>query len=245
MNIRQQNILFAVIQNYIETGVPVSSAIIASKYLQSVSTATIRAELAWLEENGFLHQPHTSAGRVPTDQGYRLYVNELQHSYQLSPVEQQLIKQGIHQHNTLVDILQNTVKVLAGCLECISLITAPKTVDVYSSGTAQLIDHPEFDSVAKIRNILQILEDKQQLLENVQQELFNKPIVIKIGDEIDQPELADCSIIAIKYNIAHEPAGIVSCITSKRIYYDKAQSTMNHVAQQLENSVDNLMANVQ
>ena len=244
MNARQQNILFAVIQNHIETGIPVSSAMIASKYPQAISSATIRAELAWLEENGYLHQPHTSAGRVPTDKGYRLYVNELHHAYQLTPTEQQHIQYGFSRRTSVQDILQETVKLLAGVLECISMITAPKTIDVYFSGTAQLIDHPEFDSVTKIKKILEILEDKKLLLNCVENELTRQPVVIKIGDEIDHPQLSDCSIIAVKYYIQHEPAGIVSCITSKRINYDKAQSTMSHVAQQLESSVDNLIANV-
>src|ERR1700674_3315247 len=74
---RKQLVLSAVVSDYTQTAVPVGSAVLAAKYLASWSSATIRNELANLVEVGYLLQPHTSAGRVPTDLGYRYYVDFL------------------------------------------------------------------------------------------------------------------------------------------------------------------------
>ncbi|HSH55677.1 MAG TPA: HTH domain-containing protein, partial [Candidatus Limnocylindrales bacterium] len=75
MTERQKHILSAIIEQYAEVASPVGSKLLAKVF--NVSSATIRAEMAELEKLGYIHQPHTSSGRVPTDKGYRLYVNSL------------------------------------------------------------------------------------------------------------------------------------------------------------------------
>src|SRR5487761_1834971 len=77
MSPRQQQILSAIVEQYAEVASPVGSSLLAKAF--GVSSATIRAEMAELERGGYIHQPHTSAGRVPTDKGYRSYVNSLQY----------------------------------------------------------------------------------------------------------------------------------------------------------------------
>src|SRR5579884_2086884 len=81
MTERQKQILSAIIEQYAEVAVPVGSSLLAKLF--DVSSATIRAEMAELERLGFIGQPHTSAGRVPTDKGYRYYVNQLSESHEL------------------------------------------------------------------------------------------------------------------------------------------------------------------
>ena len=97
---RKKKILAAVVDEYIATAEPVGSKTIAEKAGLNVSSATIRNELANLTEKGYLEQPHTSAGRVPTAQGYRLYVNELMHSADLSPAETEEINRNLAQTAT-------------------------------------------------------------------------------------------------------------------------------------------------
>ena len=93
---RKKQILRAVVENYIQTAEPVGSkAIVASAGLK-VSSATIRNEMAELENLGLLEQPHTSAGRVPSPQGYRLYVNELMEEHRLTMQETQKINEALH-----------------------------------------------------------------------------------------------------------------------------------------------------
>lgn len=93
---RKKRILRVVIENYIETAEPVGSKTIAESSGLDISSATIRNEMADLEELVYLEQPHTSAGRIPSPKGYRLYVNELMDDYRLSIQETQRINQALH-----------------------------------------------------------------------------------------------------------------------------------------------------
>ena len=92
---RKLQILRAIIQDYISTGEPVGSRTIAKKYNLGVSSATIRNEMADLEDMGFLEQPHTSAGRIPSSRGYRLYVDRMIEFERLSSEEEGLIRNSI------------------------------------------------------------------------------------------------------------------------------------------------------
>ena len=93
---RKRQILKVVVEDYIRTAEPVGSKTIAARMGGSVSSATIRNELAELVEQGYLEQPHTSAGRVPSPKGYRLYVNELMERQKLSLAETEKINQSLH-----------------------------------------------------------------------------------------------------------------------------------------------------
>ena len=93
---RKKQILKVVIEDYIATAEPVGSKVIAARMGGHVSSATIRNELAELTELGYLEQPHTSAGRIPSPTGYRLYVNELMEQQRLSLSETQRINDSLH-----------------------------------------------------------------------------------------------------------------------------------------------------
>ena len=79
MTSRREAILEAIVREYVETAEPVGSLILVKKYQFPYSSATIRAEMAKLEEDGYIHQPHTSAGRVPTEEGYKYFVKMVEH----------------------------------------------------------------------------------------------------------------------------------------------------------------------
>ena len=97
LSLRQQTILAFVIREYVETAKPVGSKVLAEKYGLDYSPATIRNELARLEELGYLSHPHTSAGRQPTDTGYRYFVQRLMGEVELPAHEQRLIAHQFHQ----------------------------------------------------------------------------------------------------------------------------------------------------
>lgn len=111
---RKKKILQIVVHDYIDTAQPVSSKSITEKYLTNVSSATVRSELAQLEELGFLSQPHTSSGRVPSTEAYKLYVNELMDKSKLTTKELGTIKSAFNSHaNNLETVVQNAVKVIS------------------------------------------------------------------------------------------------------------------------------------
>ncbi len=111
---RKEKILQAVVDSYINSCEPISSAEIKEQHLPALSTATIRNELAALEEMGYLVQPHTSAGRIPTAEAYRLYVERLMPKRKLTRSELKTVKRYFNRKITeLDDILKNTAKVIS------------------------------------------------------------------------------------------------------------------------------------
>ena len=123
---RQEKILYAVIQNYLETGEPVGSRTI-SKYTDlNLSSATIRNEMADLEELGYIVQPHTSSGRIPSDKGYRFYVNRLMNEkdQEISDMQEMMIQKT----ERMEKVLKQVVKVLAANTEYATMISAPSVI---------------------------------------------------------------------------------------------------------------------
>lgn len=119
---RKKKILQIVVDDYIETATPVSSRSITEKYLTTISSATVRSELAALEELGYLYQPHTSAGRVPSKAAYKLYVSELMVKEQLTDDDLDYIeKLFIEKTNDVETIVKNTAKVISELTEYTSL----------------------------------------------------------------------------------------------------------------------------
>ncbi len=126
---RQQNILRLIVQEYVRTANPVGSKSIMTTYNLGVSSATIRNDMAVLEEFGYLMQPHTSAGRVPTETGYRYFVEKLMEQVELPNEEQRMISHQFHQARLELDQwLRLSAAVLAHTSHNASLITAPKSV---------------------------------------------------------------------------------------------------------------------
>ncbi|MGB3535820.1 MAG: heat-inducible transcriptional repressor HrcA [Microcoleaceae cyanobacterium] len=127
---RQQHILWATVRHYIATAEPVGSKVLAKEYDLNVSPATIRNGMGLLEKEGLLYQPHTSAGRVPSDFGYRIYVDQL-----ISPVETlaqqvtQLLREQLdHQSSSVETILKGAAQILSSLSGYITLITMPQTI---------------------------------------------------------------------------------------------------------------------
>jgi len=124
---RQQSILKAVIQSHIRTASPISSKYIWQKYSIGVSPATIRNEMQHLEELGYLYQPHTSSGRLPTEKGYKFYVEHLMESKGLLPSEKKkIIKEFSKGEKNIEEIIKNAATFLSTFADNIGIIIAPK-----------------------------------------------------------------------------------------------------------------------
>ena len=128
---RKMKILQAVVANYLETGEPVGSRTI-SKYTDlNLSSATIRNEMADLEEGGYIEQPHTSAGRIPTDAGYRVYVDQMMRERETEAEEFRHEKEGLLERVDRMELmLKQVVKVLAYNTNYATMITAPQYQEV-------------------------------------------------------------------------------------------------------------------
>jgi heat-inducible transcriptional repressor len=125
---RQKTLLLLIIRDYIESAQPVGSKHLAEHYHLNLSSATIRNEMAALTEMGYLRQPHTSAGRVPTEEGYRYFVAQMMHQAQLPESVQATIAHQFHQSRPDIDQWMTlAASILAHQSQGISVVTAPHT----------------------------------------------------------------------------------------------------------------------
>lgn len=122
---RKKKILQLVVSDYIETAVPISSKSLTEKHLTNLSSATVRSELAALEELGYLSQPHTSAGRIPSNEAYKLYVSDLMVKENLSPAELDYVKEIFLQNtNDVEQVIKQTAKIISDLTNLTSLAVA-------------------------------------------------------------------------------------------------------------------------
>lgn len=125
MESRRLEILRAIVEEYVATEEPVGSRSIAERHGLGISSATIRNEMAVLEEAGLITQPHTSAGRIPTDKGYRLFVDKLAKIKPLSAAERRAIETFLEGANDLDDVVMRTVRLLAQVTKQVAVVQYP------------------------------------------------------------------------------------------------------------------------
>ena len=167
MQDRQLEILRAIVEEYVATEEPVGSKIIAERHSLGVSPATIRNEMAILEEAGLITQPHTSAGRIPTNRGYRLFVDKLADVKPLSNPERRAIESFLEGALDLDDIVTRTVRLLAQ-------ITKQAAVVQYPSLTKSRVRHMELVLLHPSRTMLVLITDSGR----VEQRLIDLPFDI-------------------------------------------------------------------
>ncbi len=140
---RKAAILRTVVEEYVATAQPVGSSRVAEKAAVNVSSATVRNELGHLESEGYLHQPHTSAGRIPTDKGYRFFVDHLAGPPTLGRSQNLEVKEFFdHTSNELEHMLSDTTRLLTRLTNYAAVITGPGT-DVATVRSVQLVDLSE------------------------------------------------------------------------------------------------------
>ena len=152
---RQQHILWATIQHYVATAEPVASKTLMQEYGFKVSSATIRNAMSWLEKAGLLYQPHTSAGRVPSDSGYRIYVDKLiQPDETISTKVEKLLTRELNWDTwSLEAVLQGAAKILVTLSGYIALITVP------SNPTQHTLRHLQLVQIDKTQVMLIVVTD--------------------------------------------------------------------------------------
>lgn len=329
---RKLKILKAIISNYLETGEPVGSRTI-SKYTDlNLSSATIRNEMADLEEMGLIMQPHTSAGRIPTDKGYRLYVDQMmiEKDTEMEEMKTQLLERV----DKMESLLKQVAKVLAYNTNYATLVTAPQyqnvtlkfiqlsqvnvhqllavivvdgnviknklmdverelandevlklnvllntflqgaslqdinlemiqtiknqagefadimehifqgivetiheaeEVDIYTSGTTNMLKYPELGNVEQTTKLLEALEEKQGLNELIDGSRDSENgIQVYIGEEMPGQNMKDLSLVTATYELAEGAKGTIGIIGPKRMDYKKVVSTLKNLTGELD-----------
>jgi len=236
LNPRKKKILGAVVTDYLHTAEPVSSGKIAKRYLHEVSPATIRNELSDLEEEGFLQHPHTSAGKIPTDIGYRYFVDQLMKIKELTNKELDYIASEYKKTgNNLEDLLHTTLKVVATLSQLLAVVTTTKLpFKVLSSGLSNIIKQPEFSDSEHIKNMLSVIEQEDLITNIMSKSAVSDTPTIKIGSELRHKKIKDCSIVMSKYNLLGESIGTISIIGPTRMTYGKMTSVVDTMSKMLK-----------
>jgi heat-inducible transcriptional repressor len=147
---RRLAVLRAIVQDYVQTSEPVGSKALVERHHLGVSAATVRNDMAFLEEEGLIHAPHTSAGRVPTDAGYRLFVDRLSAVKPMSPAEKSAIRTFLAGAVDLDDVVDRTVRLLA-------TLTRQVAVVQYPSLTRSTVRHIELVALGSARLMLVLI----------------------------------------------------------------------------------------
>ncbi|GGL14917.1 heat-inducible transcriptional repressor HrcA [Mangrovihabitans endophyticus] len=171
---RKLEVLRAIVEDYVATQEPVGSKALVERHRLGVSSATVRNDMAVLEEEGYIRQPHTSAGRVPTDAGYRLFVDRLSRVKPLSPAERRAIERFLAGALDLDDVVHRTVRLLAQ-------LTRQVAVVQYPSLTRSAVRHIELVPISTTRIMLVMIADTGR----VEQRLCELPVPTPSDDIMD------------------------------------------------------------
>ncbi|MDI6735691.1 MAG: hypothetical protein QME42_05790 [bacterium] len=225
---RNNIILKAIIEDFTFKGRPVSSISLAEMF--DLSPASIRHVMQELEQTEYITQPHPSAGRVPTDKGYRVYIDSLMEEEPLPEGEKDNIVQEYEQSSELEEMMQNTTRLLSAFSRYVGVNLLPQREKVYLEGFSNLLEQPDFDDIGLVRKIFRIYEDKELLSEILKEHLKDEKISVTIGAENQHQEFYECSLITASYKIEDEPAGAIGVIGPKRMFYPHVISVVRFIA---------------
>jgi len=333
---RQELILARAVEEYVATGTPVGSKTLVERTGLDVSSSTVRYELAVLEEQGLLTHPHTSAGRVPTDAGYRVFVDRLLDRLEPRPADLELDLSGAE--SQVDSALRATTEVLADLTHLLALVSAPplettmlrhvevlllqprvvmvvvitstggvtkrlltfeEPVDaglaewsaqylnetlaglrlgarllrarfedvalsdreraflervrpaftdvleaeeqtLYVGGTAGVLDEFRTDELRTYRRLLEVLEQRAAVLDLLRASLGSKRPFVRVGPDLDDPDLAGVSLVGAAYGLQHMNLGTVSLLGPTRMDYEKAIAVVRAAAHELSRFVEEL-----
>jgi heat-inducible transcriptional repressor len=230
---RQKSILKALIEEYIETAEPVGSGTLDKKYNLGVSPATIRNEMVALDEIGYLKQPHTSAGRVPTAAAFKLYVNELMKLDELSVAEEVALKEKVwDSRNELSKLLRDTTRMLAGSTNMLSI--AINRDNIYYAGTGYILDMPEFYDIDITRNLLLMLDDSNPMQDIFSRISIEDQLSIIFGPDLRNEMFNPYSFIFSKLKTKNDSEILVGVIGPNRVAYRSVVPKVTYCARLLE-----------
>jgi len=230
MNDRQEKILAAVIKEYTNTAIPAGSKVLAEKYNLEISPATIRNDMSALEKDGYLYQPHISAGRIPTDKGYRYFVEEVMKDRELTKREQIKLKEELLKlkaKNTRLS--RTTAKLLSALSGNLAISGALDKDDFCNFGMSELMEEPEFQELDEVCRLAEILDYIDEKFDQIIDEVKEGETKIFIGRENPVNEMSGCSMVVSPYKLKSGEKGILALIGPKRMRYAKNKSLIEYV----------------
>ncbi len=228
MEIRHQKILAAIVKEYSETAQPVGSKEIVDKYNLKFSSATIRHDMAELEKQGYIMQPHKSAGRVPTDKGYRFFINELMRRFELSERERKLLREEVQKlkvvHEQLGRSISNLLAQVSG-QAAFALLPNESS----ATGLSKIIGEPEFVDAKNVKNVAEFFEN----IDEYSNKFIKKSDISAealLGGETPLPVPKNLSLVVSNVKMKGGKQGVIGIVGPKRMSYAKNLSLLEYLA---------------
>jgi len=236
---RRRLVLEAAINKYIGDAEPIASEDIASDF--DLSSATIRNIFAELEEAGYLTHLYTSGGRIPTDKGYRYYVDFLISQMTLLDNEKERIaKEYKRKIKRLDDALEETSEVISTVTHYAGIVSFFEWQDkFFYKGISHILEQPEFQDFEKIRLLIRMIEDKQHLLEIINRD-FTEKVKVYIGHELGCPEMGNCSLVVSAYRLKDRRSGRLAVLGPVRMAYRQIIPSLEYISDVLTGVLDNI-----
>jgi len=225
---RQQEILRAIIEEYINTAEAVGSETIVEKYSLDVSPATVRNEMVELTETGYLKQPHTSAGRAPTPMAMRFYINSLMKENQLSVRDEVAIKEELwdrrFEFERLMRLVARRLAERTGTLA----VAINEDGDVYAAGAAAILDMPEFYDIDLTKTVLTMLDGEESLRSILARAVGEAPVHVLLGEELGMDYLEPCGFVFAHFGAGKKHSGSIGVIGPARMRYARVIPTIRY-----------------
>ncbi|MCL2111078.1 MAG: heat-inducible transcriptional repressor HrcA [Clostridiales bacterium] len=231
---RKLKILQAIITDFIRNAEPVGSRTLSRMMDMNISPATIRNEMADLEEMGYLYHPHTSSGRVPSDKAYRLYVNQLMDRYELEQSEKQRIRRELRAH--MVE-LEKTVRHASELLAEMTNLTSFATLEdmrdmsLFLQGMTRIFAHPEYSTIEHARTFLEMVDDREAFANELASR--GEGLSITIGGENSNRIAPGSTIISATYHVDGRMVGKLGVVGPTRMRYSEITGVIEYMSNNL------------
>lgn len=230
MEERKQRLLSSIIAQYIEFAEPVGSGLIVEKYNLNVSPATVRNEMMELEREGYIYQPHTSAGRVPTEKGYKFYVENFLNRDLNNNLKKRIFKIYEQDEPDEIKIKSMAKKIAQESNEAV--IIAFEAMNIYYTGLSNLFSQPEFNEHRLVCNLSAVIDKMDEVIYKCYN-YGNENVDILIGE--DNPFDSYCSAIMTK--VTHKNLALFMCLLGPmRMDYNKNVGLLEYAREILINS---------
>lgn len=222
----------AIIEQYAEVASPVGSSLLAKAF--AVSSATIRAEMAQLEETGYITQPHTSAGRIPTDKGYRFYVNNMAEQQETSAERraERALTTRVAASSVPERTIRNAVDTLVELTHNLGLATIGN--QLYMSGLSNLFGQPEFLQKGQVQEVAKLLDNLEPWLREAAP---NQPLSVYIGAENPIGRNSGCSLIISRFRSPYSDKSYIGTLGPTRQSYRGVMSLVARAGEALEEAL--------
>lgn len=220
-----------IIQEYINNARPISSQLIERKYKLGVSPATVRIEMQRLSDSGYLFQPHTSAGRVPTDKGYRFFVDRLLDKEISKILELFEVKDVLEREKDIFKQIISLTRFLSKSSSAFVVSYISEDNLFFKEGWEEIMKEPEFSDKDLVSEFTKLLENMEKGIQDLK---LNSSVKVYIGNESPLKKSKDFSVILSKCRFPKKE-GVISIMGPKRMPYQKNISLISSLTKLLEN----------